>query len=101
MVGIGGEQDIQRQATSDFAAEDILEDVRRLGVPGFGINSADLGLIDGVTVFARDVRNTMTLPHIAPEIPVNIPPAMEADSQRRHPGVERIEFDLVWDPPWQ
>lgn len=85
----------------DVTAGDVLRVLTRVVVPGFGINPVDLGLIYGVEVAARSVRITMTLPDIVPEIPANIRFALEAAIQRRHPGMERIEFDLVWDPLWR
>lgn len=89
------------RAEQDATAEDMLVALTRVVVPGFGINPVDLGLIYGVEVDGSDVRLTMTLPDLAPEVPVNFRLAIEQAIHRRHPGVDRIEFNLVWDPPWR
>lgn len=84
-----------------LTAETILESLTRVVVPGFGVNPVDLGLIYGVGVEGPDVQVTMTLPDIAPEVPINFRLSMEQVIRRRHPEVNQIVFDLVWDPPWR
>ena len=86
---------------SALTAESVLAALTQVTVPGFGVNPVDLGLIYGVEVEGTDVRLVMTLPDIAPEVPVNFRLAIEQVVRGRHPDLGQIAFDLVWDPPWR
>ncbi len=86
----------------------MMEDLRKQVVkvlrtchdPEIPVNIHDLGLIYGIHVEARGkVRITMTL--TAPNCPVaGTLPAEVRSKVAAIPGVEEVEVELTWDPPW-
>src|SRR5260221_9875305 len=80
--------------------EEICEALRAVYDPEIGINLVDLGLIYGVTKTDEgSVNVTMTLTSPAcPLGPVIIDQIQYVAG--RLPGVENVEIEFVWQPPW-
>ena len=63
------------------------------------MNIYELGLIYDVLVDGKNVKIKMTL--TTPNCPVaeSLPKEVK-DSVMQVDGVEKVDLDLVWDPPW-
>jgi FeS assembly SUF system protein len=83
-----------------IAKEKVVEALRKVYDPEIPVNVYDLGLIYDVSVEGRKVRIKMTM--TAPGCPLGLYlPAMVEDAVRSGvPGVEDVEVEVVWDPPW-
>ncbi|MFW6195220.1 MAG: metal-sulfur cluster assembly factor [Chloroflexota bacterium] len=85
----------QQKVTKD----DVIEALRDVYDPEIPLNIYDLGLVYNVEVEDGDVAVDMTLtaqgcgmgPYIAQQAEWRI---------AEIPGVEDVEVELVWDPPW-
>jgi metal-sulfur cluster biosynthetic enzyme len=86
--------------TTTLRAEDILESLTRVIDPGYGINIVDLGLIYGVAVLDRHVHVEMTLTTPGCPLHATIEQAVRRVLETRHPGIEDIQLELVWEPAW-
>ena len=63
------------------------------------INVVDLGLVYGVEINEGVVRVEMTL--TSPGCPLaGLIDQMVKSAVGKLKGVERVELELVWDPPW-
>jgi len=80
--------------------EKIVATIRQIFDPEIPVNIYDLGLIYGIEVDDNnnvDVTMTLTTPHcpVAESLP------MEVESKVRSvDGVDDVDLDVVWDPPW-
>lgn len=79
---------------------EIRDALRSVIDPELGINIVDLGLVYGVTVEGPRVRVDMTMTTPACPLGDYLRDLVEAGVKRRIPGVERVDVELVWDPPW-
>ena len=80
---------------------DIIFVLRTIYDPEIPVNIYDLGLIYELKVDPENghVRIRMTL--TAPGCPVaQTFPEMVAETIREVPGVEDLQLELVWEPPW-
>lgn len=80
-------------------AEDVIRELCQVYDPEIGLDIVNLGLVYEVAVEndAVNIRMTFT----TPECPVG--PYIEADVHRALeslPMIQRVEINLVWDPPW-
>ena len=68
--------------------------------PELGVNVVDLGLVYGV--LAREDRIRVLLTLTSPACPLGsvLTGAAVAAIKDAFPRVERVDVDLVWDPPW-
>ena len=81
--------------------EDVMEALRNVYDPEIPINVYELGLIYNVEVSeANDVKVEMTL--TTPNCPEaqNIPPKAKGMIKKMVPGVNEVNVELVWEPPW-
>lgn len=80
---------------------EVIEAIRPVQDPELGYSIVDLGLIYGVEVSEEgrrvEVRMTLTSPG-CPVGPQLIAAAREAAGAL--PGVEEVNMELVWSPPW-
>ena len=77
----------------------ILEVLTNVYDPEIPIDIVNLGLIYGIDIDGGNVRITMTM--TAPGCPASTQIASESKILVGEiPGVENVEIDLVWDPPW-
>ena len=85
--------------SATISEDEILESLRDVYDPEIPVNIVDLGLVYGVSISEQDVEVTMTLtfagcgmgPYIAQQAEWRL---AEID------GIEDINVDLVFDPPW-
>lgn len=68
--------------------------------PELGVNVVDLGLIYGVETTGGDVCIDMTLTTPGCPLHDSIRDAVETAVELLVPGVESIQVNLVWNPPW-
>ena len=78
----------------------IIEEIRKIYDPELPVNIYDLGLIYDITVkdekFAI-IKMTLTTPNcpVAESLPKEVKEGvMQVD------GIEDVDLELVWDPPW-
>ncbi|MBI1181437.1 MAG: SUF system Fe-S cluster assembly protein [Alphaproteobacteria bacterium] len=87
-------------APDDAVRDQIVEKLKTIYDPEIPVNIYELGLIYGLDVTAEnDVKVTMTL--TTPMCPVaeSMPGEVEA-KVREVDGVNEVDVELVWDPPW-
>lgn len=79
--------------------DDVVEALRQVEDPELGMDIVELGLFYDAEVEGPKVRVRYTLTSIG--CPVG--PMIEEDIRRvvaELPGVEEVESELTWDPPW-
>jgi metal-sulfur cluster biosynthetic enzyme len=79
--------------------DEVIEALRQVEDPELGMDIVELGLMYDVEVDGPKVKVTHTLTSMG--CPVG--PMIQEDIYRYAsdvPGVEEVEVDLVWDPPW-
>ena len=77
----------------------IIEEIKKIYDPELPVNIYDLGLIYDVQVNQKKAKIKMTL--TTPNCPVaeSLPKEVK-DSVMQVEGIEKVDLDLVWDPPW-
>ena len=77
----------------------VIEQIKKIYDPEIPVNIYELGLIYNVSVQDKNVSVKMTL--TTPNCPVaeSLPKEVK-DSIMNVEGVEKVDLDLVWDPPW-
>lgn len=82
-------------------AEDILESLTRVIDPEYGINIVDLGIVYGIEVAHGVATVQMTL--TAPDGPHrnDLLASIHETLRRRHPALDEIILDLVFEPAWR
>jgi metal-sulfur cluster biosynthetic enzyme len=79
--------------------DDVVEALRQVEDPELGMDIVDLGLMYDVTVDGPKVHVLFTLTSMG--CPVG--PMIEQQINEvaaSLPGVEEVETELTWDPPW-
>ncbi len=79
--------------------DEILTALKQVFDPEIGVNILDLGLIRGLDLDGTHVHVDLTL--TSPGCPMG--PQMIRDVRAelaRLPGIEKVDVDLVWSPPW-
>ena len=80
--------------------ERIINEIKKIYDPEIPVNIYELGLIYDISVNdKKEVHIKMTL--TSPNCPVaeSLPQEVK-DSVKQLNGIEKVELDLVWDPPW-
>ena len=79
--------------------EKIITEIKKIYDPEIPVNIYELGLIYDIYVKGNDVNVKMTL--TSPNCPVaeSLPKEVK-DSIMEIKGVDKVDLDLVWDPPW-
>ena len=80
--------------------EQIIEEIRKIYDPELPVNIYELGLIYDISVNDKKevhIKMTLTTPNcpVAESLPKEV-----KDSVKQLNGIEKVELDLVWDPPW-
>ena len=77
----------------------IIDEIKKIYDPEIPVNIYELGLIYDVLVDGKNVKIKMTL--TTPNCPVaeSLPKEVK-DSVMQVNGVEKVDLELVWDPPW-
>ena len=77
----------------------IIEEIRKIYDPELPVNIYELGLIYDIKVEGRkaEIKMTLTTPNcpVAESLPKEV-----KDSILVINGVEKVDLDLVWEPPW-
>ena len=79
--------------------DDVIEAMRQVEDPELGMDIVDLGLLYDVEVEGPRVKVIHSLTSMG--CPVG--PMIQEDIHRvasELPGVEDVQVDLTWDPPW-
>ena len=79
--------------------EEVVEALRQVEDPELGMDIVDLGLLYDVDVAGSHVKVTHSLTSMG--CPAG--PMIQEDIYRvasELPGVEDVEIELTWDPPW-
>jgi metal-sulfur cluster biosynthetic enzyme len=79
--------------------DDVIEALRQVEDPELGMDIVDLGLLYDVEVEGGNVKVTHTLTSMG--CPVG--PMIQEDIDRvarELPGVEAVDVELTFDPPW-
>ena len=79
--------------------EKIITEIKKIYDPEIPVNIYELGLIYDVIVNKNHVKIKMTL--TTPNCPVaeSLPKEVK-DSVMQIDEIEKVDLDLVWDPPW-
>jgi len=79
--------------------EKVIAEIKKIYDPEIPVNIYELGLIYGIAIKDKDVMVKMTL--TTPNCPVaeSLPKEVK-DSIMEIKGVNKVDLDLVWDPPW-
>ena len=77
----------------------IIDEIRKIYDPELPVNIYELGLIYDIKIKDKDVQVKMTL--TTPNCPVaeSLPKEVK-DSIMELKEVNKVDLDLVWDPPW-
>jgi len=80
--------------------EKIIEEIKKIYDPEIPVNIYDLGLIYDIKVEDKNtakVKMTLTSPNcpVAESLPKEV-----KDGIMQVEGIENVDLDLVWDPPW-
>jgi metal-sulfur cluster biosynthetic enzyme len=79
--------------------DDVTEALRQVFDPELGLDIVELGLLYDVQIVGDAVTVIYSLTSIGcPAGPLLNEQILEAVSEL--PGVERVELQLTWDPPW-
>ena len=80
--------------------EQIIAEIRKIYDPEIPVNIYELGLIYDVKVQDNTAKIIMTL--TSPNCPVaeSLPKDVK-DSAMQVEGIEKVDLDLVFEPPWE
>ena len=79
--------------------EKVINEIKKIYDPEIPVNIYELGLIYDVSIIEKNVKVKMTL--TTPNCPVaeSLPKEVK-DSIMQIDEVDKVDLDLVWDPPW-
>ena len=79
--------------------EKIIAEIKKIYDPELPVNIYDLGLIYDVQVNEKKAKIKMTL--TTPNCPVaeSLPKEVKEGAMQVE-GIEEVDLELVWDPPW-
>ena len=80
--------------------EKVINEIKKVYDPEIPVNIYELGLIYKIEIDKKNIVNvdmTLTTPNcpVAESLPKEV-----KDSVNGIEGVEKVDLDLVWDPPW-
>ena len=80
--------------------EKIIEEIKKIYDPEIPVNIYDLGLIYDIKVEDKNtakIKMTLTSPNcpVAESLPKEV-----KDGIMQVEGIDKVDLDLVWDPPW-
>ncbi len=77
----------------------IIEEIRKIYDPELPVNIYELGLIYDIQVNGRKAKIKMTL--TTPNCPVaeSLPKEVKEGAMQVE-GIDDVNLELVWDPPW-
>ena len=79
--------------------EKVIAEIKKIYDPEIPVNIYELGLIYDVSIIEKNVKVKMTL--TTPNCPVaeSLPKEVK-ESIMELDGVDKVDLDLVWEPPW-
>ena len=79
--------------------EKVIEEIKKIYDPEIPVNIYELGLIYDIVVDKKNISVKMTL--TTPKCPVaeSLPKEVK-DSIMQLEEVDKVDLDLVWEPPW-
>ncbi len=79
--------------------EKVISEIKKIYDPEIPVNIYELGLIYDISIKDKDVNVKMTL--TSPNCPVaeSLPKEVK-DSIMELKEVNKVDLDLVWEPPW-
>ena len=77
----------------------VIVEIKKIYDPEIPVNIYELGLIYDISINEKIVKVKMTL--TSPNCPVaeSLPKEVK-DSIMEIDGVDKVDLDLVWEPPW-
>ena len=80
--------------------EKIIEEIKKIYDPEIPVNIYDLGMIYDIKVEDKNtakIKMTLTSPNcpVAESLPKEV-----KDGIMQVEGIDNVDLDLVWDPPW-
>ena len=80
--------------------DQIIDEIKKIYDPEIPVNIYELGLIYDIKVQNKNtakVKMTLTSPNcpVAESLPKEV-----KDSIMQVEGIDKVDLDLVWDPPW-
>ena len=77
----------------------VIAEIKKIYDPEIPVNIYELGLIYDISVKDKDISVKMTL--TTPNCPVaeSLPKEVK-DGAMQVEGIEDVDLELVWDPPW-
>ena len=80
--------------------DQIIAEIKKIYAPEIPVNIYELGLIYDIKVENKNtakVKMTLTSPNcpVAESLPKEV-----KDSIMQVEGIDKVDLDLVWDPPW-
>jgi|TARA_B100000959_G_scaffold171275_1_gene179372 FeS assembly SUF system protein len=77
----------------------VISEIKKIYDPEIPVNIYELGLIYDISIINKDVKVKMTL--TTPNCPVaeSLPKEVK-DSIMEIKEVNKVDLDLIWDPPW-
>ena len=96
----GDQQTSEASSPSEALKSDVIAAIRECYDPEIPVNIYDLGLIYDVQVSETlkvDLVMTLTSPHcpVAEILPAQVKSRVELVD-----GVDEVDLELTWDPPW-
>jgi len=80
--------------------DQIINEIKKIYDPEIPVNIYELGLIYDIKVENKNtakVKMTLTSPNCP--VAESLPKEVE-DSIMQVEGIDKVDLDLVWDPPW-
>ena len=79
--------------------EKVIDEIKKIYDPEIPVNIYELGLIYDIKIQGDSAKVKMTL--TTPNCPVaeSLPKEVK-NSIMQVDGIEKVDLDLVWDPPW-
>ena len=80
--------------------DEIIEEIKKIYDPELPVNIYDLGLIYDIQIKDENfviIKMTLTTPNcpVAESLPKEV-----KDGAMQVEGIEKVDLELVWDPPW-
>ncbi|MGC9108490.1 MAG: metal-sulfur cluster assembly factor [Infirmifilum sp.] len=85
---------------STITKEAVIEALKEVYDPEIPFNVVDLGLIYGVEIEGKKVKIRMTLTAVGCPLSYFLVEMVKDVVKEKVPGIEEVEVDLVFDPPW-
>ena len=79
--------------------EKVITEIKKIYDPEIPVNIYELGLIYDIKIKDKDVQVKMTLTTHNCQVAESLPKEVK-DSIMELKEVDKVDLDLVWDPPW-